>query len=174
MNAKGLATGGSNVTYLTGITSGQVTTALGYTPSTPVVSTAGTYNNVTINSAGQVTGGSNVTYLTSITSGQIATALGYTPANLASPALTGTPTAPTATLGTNTTQVATTAFVQSALATVSAGTSSSNLYVSASGDVTGSGTSSAGTLSLPLSISPTGTFIKSMMTYMRSFAAAHG
>lgn len=35
-------------------------------------------------------------------------------ANLASPALTGTPTAPTATAGTNTTQVATTAFVQAA------------------------------------------------------------
>ena len=33
---------------------------------------------------------------------------------LASPALTGTPTAPTATAGTNTTQIATTAFVQSA------------------------------------------------------------
>lgn len=32
-----------------------------------------------------------------------------------SPALTGTPTAPTATIGTNTTQIATTAFVQSAL-----------------------------------------------------------
>jgi hypothetical protein len=38
-----------------------------------------------------------------------------TRAPLASPALTGTPTAPTATLGTNTTQIATTAFVQSAL-----------------------------------------------------------
>jgi hypothetical protein len=35
-------------------------------------------------------------------------------ANIASPALTGAPTAPTATLGTNTTQIATTAFVQSA------------------------------------------------------------
>jgi len=35
-------------------------------------------------------------------------------APLASPALTGTPTAPTATAGTNTTQIATTAFVQSA------------------------------------------------------------
>jgi len=32
INAKGLATAGSNVGYLTGITSGQVTTALGYTP----------------------------------------------------------------------------------------------------------------------------------------------
>ena len=37
-------------------------------------------------------------------------------APLASPALTGTPTAPTATVGTNTTQVATTAFVGSAVA----------------------------------------------------------
>ncbi len=36
-------------------------------------------------------------------------------AALASPALTGTPTAPTATAGTNTTQLATTAFVQAAL-----------------------------------------------------------
>lgn len=36
-------------------------------------------------------------------------------APLASPALTGTPTAPTATAGTNTTQIATTAFVQSAV-----------------------------------------------------------
>lgn len=39
-------------------------------------------------------------------------------APLSSPALTGTPTAPTATAGTNTTQLATTAFVQSALATI--------------------------------------------------------
>lgn len=36
-------------------------------------------------------------------------------ANLASPALTGTPTAPTATAGTNTTQIATTAFVATAV-----------------------------------------------------------
>jgi hypothetical protein len=39
-----------------------------------------------------------------------------TKANLASPALTGTPTAPTASVGTNTTQVASTAFVQAVLA----------------------------------------------------------
>ena len=36
-------------------------------------------------------------------------------ASLASPALTGTPTAPTATAGTNTTQIATTAFVTTAI-----------------------------------------------------------
>lgn len=41
-----------------------------------------------------------------------------TKANLASPALTGTPTAPTAALGTNTTQIATTAFVQTAAANI--------------------------------------------------------
>ena len=38
-------------------------------------------------------------------------------APLASPALTGTPTAPTASSGTNTTQIATTAFVQTAVST---------------------------------------------------------
>ena len=41
-------------------------------------------------------------------------------ASLASPALTGTPTAPTAVVGTNTTQVATTAFVTSAIAAIPA------------------------------------------------------
>ena len=41
-------------------------------------------------------------------------------ADLASPALTGTPTAPTATAGTNTTQIATTAFVKTACDAISA------------------------------------------------------
>jgi hypothetical protein len=45
----------------------------------------------------------------------LSTSLGLK-ADLASPALTGTPTAPTATAGTNTTQVATTAFVGTAVA----------------------------------------------------------
>ena len=40
-------------------------------------------------------------------------------ANSASPVLTGTPTAPTATAGTSTTQIATTAFVGNAVANVS-------------------------------------------------------
>lgn len=43
-------------------------------------------------------------------------------ANIASPTFTGTPGAPTAAPGTNTTQIATTAFVQSALGTVDAST----------------------------------------------------
>lgn len=43
-------------------------------------------------------------------------------ANINSPALTGTPTAPTASSGTNNTQIATTAFVQNALSSASGGT----------------------------------------------------
>lgn len=43
-------------------------------------------------------------------------------ASLASPAFTGTPTAPTAAAATSTTQIATTAFVQSALAVIDGGT----------------------------------------------------
>jgi len=60
---------------------------------------------------------------------------GWGQAPLASPALTGIPTAPTATSGTNTTQLATTAFVQTAVAGVSLSglttstiTEGSNLY----------------------------------------------
>lgn len=45
-------------------------------------------------------------------------------APLASPALTGTPTAPTATAGTNSTQIATTAFVTSAIQTAQTGAAS--------------------------------------------------
>ena len=43
-------------------------------------------------------------------------------APLASPALTGTPTAPTATAGTDTTQIATTAFVKSAISSAASST----------------------------------------------------
>ena len=48
--------------------------------------------------------------------GNTATINGAVPASLASPALTGTPTAPTASVGTNTTQIATTAFVNAEIA----------------------------------------------------------
>jgi len=61
-----------------------------------------------------------------LTSSDVTTALTYTPVNptalasyatLASPALTGTPTTPTASVGTNSTQLASTAFVASAIQT---------------------------------------------------------
>lgn len=54
-------------------------------------------------------------YLKKLIEGSIATALALK-APLASPALSGTPTAPTAAPGTNTTQLANTAFVQAAVA----------------------------------------------------------
>lgn len=56
-------------------------------------------------------------------------------ADLASPALTGTPTAPTATTGTNTTQIATTAFVQDAIATASLTLAANNTALTQSGGV---------------------------------------
>lgn len=52
--------------------------------------------------------------INAVTSADITSAISGK-ANLASPALTGTPTAPTAAKGTNTTQIATTAFVQTAV-----------------------------------------------------------
>ena len=72
---------------------------LGLTPTT----SAGTYDILTRNTS----------------TGVVEKVLSNTIATVASPAFTGTPTAPTATVGTNTTQIATTAFVQNA---VSSGT----------------------------------------------------
>lgn len=75
-----------------------------------------------------------------LTSGDVTTALTYTPANTVSPVLTGIPTAPTASLGTDTTQVATTAFVQDAVTSSVSGVASFNTRTGAvsltSGDVT--------------------------------------
>ena len=84
-----------------------VTTALGYTPIGP-------------NLTGAVTSVGNSTSLGSFTSANLATALtdetGTGSAVFSvSPALTGFPTVPTASAGTSTTQIASTAFVQSAV-----------------------------------------------------------
>ena len=108
------------------LTSGDVTTALGYTP----------YNST--NPDSYVTQSAIDTSIANLvdsapatldTLNELAAALGddanfsttvtnslATKAPLASPALTGTPTAPTAAANTNTTQVATTAYVQGELA----------------------------------------------------------
>ena len=77
--------------------------------------TAGTYKSVAVDAKGRVTGGTNPTTLAGY---------GITDAApLASPALTGVPTAPTAAVNTNTTQLATTAFVIAQIAAAgSAGT----------------------------------------------------
>jgi hypothetical protein len=64
-------------------------------------------------------------------------------ANLASPTLTGTPKAPTAATGTNTTQIATTAFVKTAVDTAIAGVADALIY---KGTVAGGSTGSYGAL----------------------------
>lgn len=79
----------------------------------------------------------------------IATAVA-TKADLASPALTGTPTAPTASSGTNTTQIATTAFVTSAMAAAGAGTVTSVAVTSSDATVTGSPITGSGTIDIAL------------------------
>lgn len=69
----------------------------------------------------------------------------------ASPAFTGTPTAPTATAGTNTTQIATTAFVQAAVSSSGGGTVTSvGLTVPTGLSVSGSPITSSGTLAISL------------------------
>ena len=91
---------GSNITVSNGkisLSSSNVTSALGFTP----LSTTGTAAKATADASGNT-----------ITS---------TYAKLASPNFTGTPKAPTATAGTNTTQIATTAFVQTAVSSAGGG-----------------------------------------------------
>jgi hypothetical protein len=83
--------------------------------------TASSVAQYTVNAKGLTTASANVPIL--IAQSQVTnltTDLGLK-APLASPALTGTPTAPTATAGTNTTQLATTAFVASAVSTADSG-----------------------------------------------------
>jgi hypothetical protein len=79
------------------------------------------FNTPTDNGQGIVQVNGNITANAATLSNQVVVLsqlTGYAP--LASPALTGTPTAPTATAGTNTTQLATTAFVTGAVSTANA------------------------------------------------------
>lgn len=100
-------TGNQTITF-SGDATGSGTTAVTLTLANSGV-TSGTYRSVTVDAKGRVTAGTNPTTLAGY---------GITDAApLASPALTGTPTAPTAAGGTNTTQIATTAFVTTAVST---------------------------------------------------------
>jgi hypothetical protein len=65
---------------------------------------------------GGVSSFNNRVGIITLTSNDVSGALGYVPVGSASPAFTGTPTAPTATAGSNSAQIATTAFVANALA----------------------------------------------------------
>ena len=92
----------------------------------PATRKAGTYRQVTINERGVVTSGTNPDTLAgngiidAYTKEQTDASFRLK-ANLASPALTGVPTAPTAALGNNTQQLANTAFVQAAIAALVSG-----------------------------------------------------
>ena len=89
---------------------------------------------------------SNLEYCIKGAFGDMATKTAANYALLASPAFTGTPTAPTAALGTNTTQIATTAFVtENAQRKIAANTT---IFVSYDGAGTGDGSSAANALSL--------------------------
>ncbi len=79
-------------------------------------------------------------------------------APLASPALTGTPTAPTVATSDNSTTIATTAFVKSAVASSTAGVSSITGTVN---QITASASTGAVTLSLPSTVSITGLSVSS-------------
>jgi hypothetical protein len=90
---------GAGSTTLTGDVTGTGTGTVTTTLAT-VNSTVGTYQGITVNAKGLVTSAANQNY-----------------APLASPALSGTPTAPTPVSTDNSTTIATTAFVQSAIGT---------------------------------------------------------
>jgi len=81
--------------------------------STSIRTVAGTGAFVPFGSVGAVNGVASLDATGKVPSTQIPAVAGTAP--LASPAFTGTPTAPTASAGTNTTQLATTAFVAAAL-----------------------------------------------------------
>lgn len=104
-----------NVVLLTS----DVNTALGYTPADSALVVSSFNGRV-----GEVL----------LTSGDVTTALAYTPANTVSPSFTGAPTAPTAPPGTNTTQLATTAFVVAATS-VGPAVNGPNGYVTLPGGV---------------------------------------
>ena len=95
------------------ITAGNGLTGGGTLAATRTV-TLGTPSAITNATTNSVTSTSHTHELT-LTASDINTILGYTPANIASPAFTGTPTAPTQAAGNNTTRLATTAFVTAAV-----------------------------------------------------------
>lgn len=138
-----------------------VTNALGYTPAsvfspsfsgTPTAPTASTatnnsqvattafVKNVVATGVAGVSSFNTRSGAVTLNSADVATAIGYEPIGAASPSLTGVPTAPTAAPGTNTTQLATTSFVQNAVTASTTGVASFNTRTGSvtlsSGDVT--------------------------------------
>lgn len=107
----------TELSYLDGATS-NIQTQIGTKAPTAGPTFTGAVTLPSTTSIGTITN-LEIGYLDGVTSGVQGQL--DTKAPLASPALTGTPTAPTATAGTNTTQIATTAFVKGALAAAGGG-----------------------------------------------------
>lgn len=95
------------------------------TNTSQIASTAFVQQAVTSNVAGVVSFNTRTGAVT-LNGTDITNALGFVPSPLASPTFTGVPSGPTATIGTNTTQLATTEFVQSAVAASTTGVSAFN------------------------------------------------
>ena len=124
------------------LTSSDILAALGFNPVNPASLSALAFSGQWADIAGKPSTFTPATHAHAISDVTgLSAALGLL-APLASPVLTGTPTAPTAANGTNTTQIATTAFVTAALSGATAGVSSFNTRTGAvtlsSGDVTAS------------------------------------
>lgn len=92
---------------------------------------------LSIASASDIVSALGATAVNRATSDSSGNKISTTYAPKASPALTGTPTAPTAAAGTNTTQIATTAFVADAVGTASAGALQYKGAVTAESAITG-------------------------------------
>ena len=148
---------GSNL----GISGG--TSVINFTGAGVTASYAGTTLTVNVPSGGGVTTFNSRSGAVTLTSGDVTTALTFTPANTVSPTFTGVPLAPTATLGDNTTKIATTAFVQAAVTASTTGVSSFNTRTGAVVPTTGDYTVSQVTGAAPLA-SPTFTGVPAAPT----------
>lgn len=115
-------------------------TAAAATNNTQIATTA-FVQNVVANSVVGVTSFNTRTGAVTLTSGDVTSALGFTPSNIASPAFTGSPTAPTQSFSDNSTKIATTGFVRSALSSYSVSSFNSRVGAVnlAASDVTGVG-----------------------------------
>lgn len=132
MVSAGVASGVQTIT-VTGDVTGSGSTSIALTLAS--VATPGTYQKAVVDAKGRIVGGGL------LASGDIVTALGYSPASTVSPSFSGTPTAPTVSLGDNSNALATTAFVkaQNYGYGSSSGTGVSGV-ITLNGDVTGTGT----------------------------------
>lgn len=151
-----IANGGTGATTLAGATipvfTGAITTGncVKWNSATSITDAGGVCGTGTVTTSGTPTSGTPTEFAgaSSIKNGVVADFITFGLAPTASPTFTGTPAAPTATGGTNTTQIATTAFVQSAVsstspsfANITSGTNATTLTMGTGGSLAFTGTS---------------------------------